>query len=119
MIADLALAAGSLALAGAVLRARRAFTAVAFFIAHGLLLALAWARLGLMDVALTEAAIGAGLSGVLLLAAARATPADPLADDALVSPVPLSRGLPINWSNKTFLEGRLLLFRVFPHTQPC
>lgn len=86
MIADLALAAGSLALAGAVLRARRAFTAVAFFIAHGLLLALAWARLGLMDVALTEAAIGAGLSGVLLLAAARRLAATPAPDDAPPGP---------------------------------
>jgi len=71
MIADVLLTAGILALAGGVLLARRAFTAVALFIGYGLLLALAWARLGLMDVALTEAAIGAGLSGVLLLAAAR------------------------------------------------
>jgi len=75
------LAAGILALAGGVLRARSAFTAVALFIAHGLLLALAWAWLGLVDVALTEAAIGAGLSGVLLLTAARRLAALPATDD--------------------------------------
>ncbi|MBB5691645.1 DUF4040 domain-containing protein [Roseomonas alkaliterrae] len=66
---DVLLAAGSLGLALGVIRARRVFTAIALFIAHGLLLALAWVRLDALDVALTEAAIGAGLSGVLLLAA--------------------------------------------------
>jgi multisubunit Na+/H+ antiporter MnhB subunit len=66
---DLLLAAGSLTLAFGVVSARRVFTAIALFIAHGLLLALAWVRLDAVDVALTEAAIGAGLSGVLLLAA--------------------------------------------------
>ena len=42
---------------------------VILFIAFGLLLAVAWARLMAPDVALAEAAIGAGLSGALLLAA--------------------------------------------------
>lgn len=45
------------------------FRAVIFFIAYGLLLAIGWARLGAYDVALAEAAISAGLTGVLLLAA--------------------------------------------------
>ncbi|MBP0466059.1 MnhB domain-containing protein [Roseomonas sp. PWR1] len=81
MIVDLALVAGILALALGVLAARQAFAAVAFFIAYGLLLALAWARLGLLDVALTEAAIGAGLSGVLLLAAARRLASAPAPED--------------------------------------
>lgn len=40
-----------------------------FFIAFGLLMALAWVRLQAPDVALAEAAIGAGLTGALLLAA--------------------------------------------------
>lgn len=44
---------------------------VALFIAFGLLLALVWARLRAPDLALAEAAIGAGLSGALLLAALR------------------------------------------------
>lgn len=42
---------------------------VILFIAFGLVLAVTWARLLAPDVALAEAAIGAGLSGALLLAA--------------------------------------------------
>lgn len=43
------------------------FRAVVLFIVFGLLMALAWARLGAPDIALAEAAIGAGLTGALLL----------------------------------------------------
>ncbi len=45
------------------------FKGIVLFIAFGLLMALAWARLDAPDVALAEAAIGAGLTGALLLAA--------------------------------------------------
>lgn len=41
--------------------------AVILFIAFGLLMTLAWARLAAPDIGIAEAAIGAGLSGVLLL----------------------------------------------------
>jgi multisubunit Na+/H+ antiporter MnhB subunit len=71
VIADLPLVAATLVVALASILARRAFTAIALFIAYGLLLSLAWVRLDAVDVALTEAAIGAGLSGVLLLGAVR------------------------------------------------
>jgi uncharacterized MnhB-related membrane protein len=43
------------------------FKAIVLFIAFGLLMALAWARLQAPDIALAEAAIGAGLTGALLL----------------------------------------------------
>ena len=43
------------------------FKSVVQFIVFGLLLSLAWVRLGAPDVALAEAAIGAGLAGALLL----------------------------------------------------
>ena len=43
------------------------FKSVALFIAFGLLMALAWVRLQAPDIALAEAAIGAGLTGALLL----------------------------------------------------
>ena len=49
--------------------ARDAFLAVAGFVVYGLLLALLWVRLAGIDVALTEAAIGGGLTGALLLGA--------------------------------------------------
>ena len=45
------------------------FRAIVLFIAFGLLMALVWVRLDAPDIALAEAAIGAGLTGALLLAA--------------------------------------------------
>jgi multisubunit Na+/H+ antiporter MnhB subunit len=50
--------------------AREAFAAVIGFIAYGLLLTLVWVQLHGVDVALTEAAIGGGLTGALLIGAA-------------------------------------------------
>jgi multisubunit Na+/H+ antiporter MnhB subunit len=58
-----------LAAAGWTLAAPTAFGAVIGFVAFGLLLTLAWVRLDAVDVALTEAAIGAGATGVILLQA--------------------------------------------------
>jgi energy-converting hydrogenase B subunit D len=54
-------------LAWRVLSAPDLFKAVVLFIVFGLLMALAWARLDAPDIALAEAAIGAGLTGALLL----------------------------------------------------
>jgi multisubunit Na+/H+ antiporter MnhB subunit len=71
-----------LAVAGWTIAARDSFAAVIGFVAYGLLLALVWLRLAAPDVAMTEAAIGGGLTGVLLLGAAarlRGAPA-PIAD---------------------------------------
>ena len=58
-----------LSLAGGALHVRQLYAGVLLFIAFGLVLALVWARLGAADLALAEAAIGAGLTGVLLFAA--------------------------------------------------
>ena len=60
-----------LSLAWAALASRDARRSIILFMAFGLVLALAWGRLMAPDVALAEAAIGAGLSGALLLAAVR------------------------------------------------
>ncbi|MDO8275589.1 MAG: DUF4040 domain-containing protein, partial [Serpentinimonas sp.] len=65
--ADLLLALALLLLAGAALLARSVQIGSVLFIAFGLLLALVWVRLGAPDVALAEAAIGAGVAGALLL----------------------------------------------------
>ena len=67
---DLGLAGLLLGLGAAVIFLRGAFGAVAAFIAYGLLLTLAWLQLRGVDVALTEAAIGGGLTGAMLIAAA-------------------------------------------------
>jgi energy-converting hydrogenase B subunit D len=55
-------------LAWAALSGRDLFRGIVLFIAFGLVLSMSWARLGAPDVALAEAAIGAGLAGALLLA---------------------------------------------------
>jgi multisubunit Na+/H+ antiporter MnhB subunit len=57
------------ALGVSVVTTRSAFGAVICFVAYGLLLSLAWARLRAVDVALTEAAIGGGPTALLLLGA--------------------------------------------------
>ena len=69
VLVDLLLAMAVLAVAGWSLAVRSAFTAVVGFVAYGLLLALVWVRLAAVDVAITEAAIGAGATGVMLLLA--------------------------------------------------
>jgi uncharacterized MnhB-related membrane protein len=45
------------------------FKAIVLFITFGLLMAISWVRLNAIDVAIAEVAIGAGLTGALLLAA--------------------------------------------------
>src|SRR5512134_1474088 len=76
-IVDIGIAALLLGLAVWTIAARDAFAAVVGFIAYGLLLTLAWVRLAGIDVALTEAAIGGGLTGALLIgAAARLRPVE-------------------------------------------
>lgn len=66
---DIALCALILAAALATVLGGGVFRAIVFFIVYGLLLSVAWVRLDAVDVALAEAAIGAGLTGVLFLAA--------------------------------------------------
>ena len=65
---DFLLGLGLLWLAWRMLACPDLFEAIVLFVAFGLLMALAWARLDAPDIALAEAAIGAGLTGVLLLA---------------------------------------------------
>ena len=67
---EIVLAAVVLGVAVWTIAARETFAAVVGFVAYGLLLALVWVRLDAVDVALTEAAIGGGLGGVLMLGAA-------------------------------------------------
>lgn len=74
LLLDGALAAGVVVLSALALFARQRVASVVFFLALGLVLALVWARLGAPDVALAEAAIGAGLTGALLLDAVRRRP---------------------------------------------
>jgi len=79
---DVFLSAGLLWLAWQALASTDLFRAIVLFISFGLLMALAWARLGAPDIALAEAAIGAGLTGALLLSALARLPRDVPAGDA-------------------------------------
>ena len=79
MAFDVGLAVLVLGLAVWTIAARDTFAAVVGFVAFGLLLALVWVRLAAPDVALTEAAIGSGVTGGLLVgASARLRPSEAL-----------------------------------------
>lgn len=73
LIIDGLLAVLLLGLAWTTLHARNAGQSVVLFAILGLIAALIWARLDAPDVALAEAAIGAGLTGALLFAHLRAS----------------------------------------------
>ncbi len=51
----------------AALHSRHLLSAVVIFMAYGLVMAVLWALLQSPDLALTEAAVGAGVTGILLL----------------------------------------------------
>ena len=70
-IIDAVILSATIGLSIAALVMRDLFKAVVAFIVVGLFMALAWVRLAAPDVALAEAAVGAGITGVLLLDAAR------------------------------------------------
>lgn len=80
---DRLLAALVLALAAGSIAARDRFLAIAIVIAFSLNVALIWTRLGALDVALAEAAIGAGIVGCLLLSGWRATSPGATSDRAV------------------------------------
>ena len=74
LLPDLTLILLLLIMAWGALYAPQRSDAMTLFIAFGVVVALIWARLDAPDLALAEAAIGAGLTGVLLMHAARALP---------------------------------------------
>ena len=67
---DLLLALLVLGVAWWTIAARESFTAAVSLVVYGLLLAIVLVRLGAVDVSLTEAALGSGLAGAVVLAAA-------------------------------------------------
>lgn len=67
---DLGLALLVVAIAAFAIFSRETYAAVVAFVAYGLLVSLRWVLLHAVDVAMTEAAIGSGLTGALLLGTA-------------------------------------------------
>ncbi|MDJ0986655.1 MAG: DUF4040 domain-containing protein [Desulfobacterales bacterium] len=68
-IFDLLLALTLVGLAWTALTAKDLFKAIVLFISFGMLMAVAWLRLQAVDIALAEAAIGAGLTGAIFIMA--------------------------------------------------
>lgn len=68
LLIDFVLVTGTLALALMCVAAKDLFKAIVLFVSLGLFVTIVWARLQAWDVAIAEAAIGAGLTGALLLA---------------------------------------------------
>ena len=66
-IFDLLLALTLVGLAWTALTAKDIFKAIVLFISFGMLMAVAWLRLQAVDIALAEAAIGAGLTGAIFI----------------------------------------------------
>lgn len=64
---DIVVALGLVWLAWRIGAGADLFRPIVLFISFGLLMAIAWMRLGAPDVAMAEAAVGAGITGVLLL----------------------------------------------------
>lgn len=117
--ADVGLVVLVLAIGASTIFARKAFDATIAFVVYGLLLAIVWVRLAAIDVALTEAAIGGGMTGMLLLGAvARSRSAEP--DNSRI-------GLPVRLAAAFFcalvgagLAGALLLPpKVIPTLAPA
>ena len=71
IVIDIMLAVSVLIVTLLVFIVRQVFTVIMLYVSLGLLVTLVWARLGALDVAIAEAAIGAGLTGALLLVAWR------------------------------------------------
>jgi len=71
-----------LGIASAMFLVKQSFTAIVLFISLGLVITLCWIQLNAIDVAIAEAAIGAGLTGAMLLASWRKLSIDKALDKA-------------------------------------
>ena len=85
---DIGLAFLVFAVAAWTIFARGAFAATVGYVVYGLLLSLVWIRLFAVDVALTEAAIGSGVTGILLIGAAARLRGAETADEESLSGAP-------------------------------
>ncbi len=109
---------GLVTLAYQAVSSRSLFRGIIHFVVFGLTMALAWARVGAPDLAMAEAAIGAGLTGALMLVAYRRlvegrsdSPADPApAQSRLALPIAIGSGL---------LVGVIGLSALFSEVEPA
>ena len=98
-------------LAWVSISAENLFNAVVMFIIFGLMMALAWIRLNAPDVALAEAALGAGITGAILLEALRKLKTTEIASSVNISvkkPINTSLSSPIFTQVKYQVSTKLL-----------
>jgi len=107
---------------------RDSFAAVIGYACYGLLLAFAWVRLAAIDAALTEAAIGGGLTSVLLIRAVvrlRATEASAQAETPgrlqriLAAVLSVAVAVALGWSSSACPSQRLRWPPGSPSTLPA
>src|SRR5262249_56845003 len=104
-----------LAIATWTITARTAFAAIAVFMVYGLLLSIVWVTLSSVDVALTEAAIGGGVTSMVLLGAASALRGSKGAVASLSLPFKITAGM-----LSALLAGALSTLGCFlPHALPA
>jgi multisubunit Na+/H+ antiporter MnhB subunit len=109
---DIGLAFLVFAVAAWTIFARGSFAATVGYVVYGLLLSLVWIRLFAVDVALTEAAIGSGVTGILLIgAAARLRGAETAGDETSLSGAPRLFAAALCLLVAMALAGVVLLFR--------
>lgn len=106
LLCGLILASAALALLG-----RELLTAIAFFVIYGMLVALAWVVLEAPDIALAEAAIGAGLTGVLLIGAWQTLSASGALRDDVTAALPARIGAAIGCFGFAGLIGTAVIAR--------
>ena len=98
-----------------VLLARDLFQSIVMFIIFGMLLGIAWCRLEAVDVALAEVAIGAGLTGALMLNTLSVSRRQPAATVALATSTPArSPWLPLAATVFTIVSAGGLAVVVIP-----
>jgi multisubunit Na+/H+ antiporter MnhB subunit len=85
---DVLICVGLLGLAWRAVTASDLFHSIVLFMVFGLLMAVTWGRLGSPDLALAEAALGAGITGALLLNACRGVLSDRTRRGAAAEPAP-------------------------------
>ena len=113
---DIGLVVLILGIGASTIVAREAFAAVIGFVVYGLLLAIAWVRLSAVDVALTEAAIGGGMTGMLMLGAvARLRPAKG-SDTPTSLPVRFAAGILSRLSRQALQSPSCPRPKLFPHS---
>lgn len=96
LLMDLLLAGGLVWLGTQVVAGNLLFRSLIMFVVFGLLMAVVWARLGATDLALAEAAVGAGVMGaMLLLGYRRLTTLKPGAPAASATPTASPVALPV------------------------